>query len=362
MGPGAAPDLLVGDIFRGAPAPCPTGSRSRSATGRSPTGELDVAANPHAEALRRARGGPRRPRRDVERDSSIDAVPLFAGLAKLGAVFAPANALLGVDEAIEMVGPGPAHGPRGRRPTRGRRTARSWRRRSACPLRACSAGSPIRRRVRRARPRASRRCGRPIRTCCSSPAVRTGRSKGVVLSHRVNYLRTHPGSQLEPKGPTVCMYPLFHMGAWTMALARRGSRRPRSCSSSRRTPRCCATQIARWQAERLNAIPAVWRRILDHVDTPRAGRDLSVAAHRRLRNLGDAARAAPRHQGARPGRDPTGVLRLHGSRRGVPAARRGDGGEAGIVRCAAALGAGPARPGHRRAAGAGSAAVRRVLR
>src|SRR5205807_2207112 len=46
----------------------------------------------------------------------------------------------------------------------------------------------------------------------------TGRSKGVVLSHRANFLRSHPGALPEPRGAAVCPYPLFHMGGWTIAL------------------------------------------------------------------------------------------------------------------------------------------------
>src|SRR5207248_81436 len=45
----------------------------------------------------------------------------------------------------------------------------------------------------------------------------TGVPKGVVLTHAVSVLRSHPGSQLEPRGRMVCPFPLFHMGAWTIA-------------------------------------------------------------------------------------------------------------------------------------------------
>ena len=34
-------------------------------------------------------------------NTTIDAVPVFAAAAKLGAAFAPANALLGVEEAVD---------------------------------------------------------------------------------------------------------------------------------------------------------------------------------------------------------------------------------------------------------------------
>ena len=46
----------------------------------------------------------------------------------------------------------------------------------------------------------------------------SGIPKGVVISHRVSVLRSHPGSQLEPRGALVCPYPLFHMAGWTMAM------------------------------------------------------------------------------------------------------------------------------------------------
>jgi acyl-CoA synthetase (AMP-forming)/AMP-acid ligase II len=93
----------------------------------------------------------------------------------------------------------------------------------------------------------------------------TGRSKGVVLSHRVNYLRTHPGSQLEPRGATVCVYPLFHMGAWTIGLQAFQAQ-----TTFVLVPQADATLVCdaveRWDATHFNGIPAVWQRILDHVD------------------------------------------------------------------------------------------------
>ena len=98
-------------------------------------------------------------------------------------------------------------------------------------------------------------------------------------------------------------------------------------------PRSSARRSPAWRAERFNAIPAVWRRIFEH-----------VAAHPEVRaglqslrivdsgHLGHAARPAPRDPGAGAGGDPAGVLRLHRGRRGVPPARRGHGGEARVVR------------------------------
>jgi long-chain acyl-CoA synthetase len=96
-------DLLIGDVFRAAARAVP--HRVAVALGdRTMTyGELDRSANQHAHALLAAGLAPR-DRVVMWSDTAIEAVPLFAGLAKAGMVFAPANALLGSDEAVEMVG------------------------------------------------------------------------------------------------------------------------------------------------------------------------------------------------------------------------------------------------------------------
>src|SRR5207249_2369929 len=47
----------------------------------------------------------------------------------------------------------------------------------------------------------------------------TGIPKGVVLSHRANVLRSFPGgTAAPPAGAVVCMFPLFHMASWSLAL------------------------------------------------------------------------------------------------------------------------------------------------
>ena len=103
----------------------------------------------------------------------------------------------------------------------------------------------------------------------------TGVPKGVVLSHRVNFLRTHPGVLPEPRGAAVCPYPLFHMGAWTIALQQWQARDNVVFTPTDAVAICDA--IERFGATRLNAIPAIWRRVLDHVNSPEGrGRDLST--------------------------------------------------------------------------------------
>lgn len=260
MGPGNARDLLVGDIFRGGAVAVPHRFAAALGERRLTYGELDRSANAHAEVLT-AHGVGHGDRVVMWSATSLDAVPLFAALAKLGAVFAPANALLGVDEATAMAALA-APAVLAVDPPRAEAGAEVAAR-LGCPLVVLGAIAD------------------PARVDAPDPVVpalretdphvlfftsgTTGRAKGVVLSHRVNYLRSHPGSQLEPKGPTVCMYPLFHMGAWTMAMAAWQQQATAVFVEQADAAVLCA-EIARWRAERFNAIPAVWRRIFEHVD------------------------------------------------------------------------------------------------
>jgi acyl-CoA synthetase (AMP-forming)/AMP-acid ligase II len=92
----------------------------------------------------------------------------------------------------------------------------------------------------------------------------TGTPKGAVISHAANYLRTHPGALLEPRGAMVCPYPLFHMGAWTIALQQWQARDTVVLLGSADAEEICDA-VAHYRATRLNCVPAVWQRIIDHV-------------------------------------------------------------------------------------------------
>jgi acyl-CoA synthetase (AMP-forming)/AMP-acid ligase II len=264
-------DLLIGDVFRAAAAAVPT--RVAVALGdRSYTyGELDRLGSAHARALA-ALGVGLRDRVVLWSATDIDAVPLFVGLAKLGAVFAPANALLGVDEAAEMIGLArpAALVVDGAHAADGAAIAE----RLGVPLLRLGAI------VDDATP--THDLDTPELTEGDPHVVfftsgSTGASKGVVLAHRVNYLRTHPGSQLEPRGATVCVYPLFHMGAWTIGLQAFQTQTTLVLVPQADAALVCDA-VERWGASHLNGIPAVWQRILDHLaERAAAGspRDLS---------------------------------------------------------------------------------------
>jgi acyl-CoA synthetase (AMP-forming)/AMP-acid ligase II len=98
----------------------------------------------------------------------------------------------------------------------------------------------------------------------------TGRPKAALLSHRTNYLRTHPGALLEPRGPMVCPYPLFHMGAWTIALQQWQARDAVILLRAAGAEEIVAA-VERYRATRLNCVPAVWRRIIDQVGSSGTG-------------------------------------------------------------------------------------------
>ena len=123
----------------------------------------------------------------------------------------------------------------------------------------------------------------------------TGRPKGAVISNRVNVLRTHPGALLEPKGTMVAPFPLFHMGAWTMAIQQWQAREAMVFATTDPVAICDA--IERHQAKRVHCLPGIWRRVLEHLDTPEGrARDLSCVRVRRRRDLGHSDRAAHRHR------------------------------------------------------------------
>lgn len=252
-------DLLIGDVFRAGARAAPR--RIAAALGERTLSyrELDRMANVYAAALA-GRGVTRGDRVVLWSGTTLDAVPLFAGLAKMGAVFAPVNALLGPDEATEMAAL-----------ARPRLLVVDGCRAEAAAEVGRRLGIPVVALEDLAGPGVAHEPHAP-RLRETDPHVvfftsgSTGRSKGVVLSHRVSYLRSHPGAQLEPRGATVCMYPLFHMGAWTIAM-QAWQTQSTVVFVEQADPTVLCAAIERWRATHFNAIPAVWRRILDLAQT-----------------------------------------------------------------------------------------------
>ncbi len=189
-------------------------------------------------------------------DTSLEALPIFFALARLGAVFAPVNARLGPEEAAEVVGYArprlvvvdDAHAPLVQEIDDAVAThahlADAATHASADEV--DSAGLDER---------------DPHVIFFTSGS--TGRPKGVVLSHRASCLRGYPPLAADSDGGTVCMFPLFHMAGWSLALGCWQSRRPIHFVG---TPdaETLLRAVERRRATRIYLIPAVWSRVLDH--------------------------------------------------------------------------------------------------
>jgi len=259
-------ELLIGDVFRNGARAVP--DRLAVAVGGNGLtfGQIEARSNQVARALLVCGVG--HGSRVVSwATTSLDVVPVFAAAAKLGAVFAPANPLLGPAEATAMIALArptliAADGPRLEQAT-------AIGGELGVPAIGIDADAMLARAADEqpdgALPSPAGLGERDAHVLFFTSGS-TGRPKGVILSHRVNMLRTHPGSQLEPRGALISPYPLFHMGAWTLALQQWQARDAVVFSGS--DAGAIREAISRHRATRINAIPGVWRRILEHADAP----------------------------------------------------------------------------------------------
>src|SRR5262245_46245196 len=204
----AARQLVVGDVFRDAARAAPDRMATALGDAQLTFSEVQTRADRVRGALRSSWSAGDRVA--VWSDTDLRLVPLFAAAAQAGAVFIPIAPHLTPSEAaavlevartrVLIVDDGRAAGAK---ELEGRLGI------DIVPLEALDGDAAAR--------------TAPVVSELDPHVVfftsgTSGRPKGVVLSHRVNVLRSHPGAQFEPRGIAVCSFPLFHMAGWTIAL------------------------------------------------------------------------------------------------------------------------------------------------
>ena len=267
-------DMLIGDVFRRNALVVPDATAASLGDETLRYGELDAAANRLAHALR-AHGVGHGDRVVSWADTRLDVVPLFVALAKLGAVFAPLNARLGAEEAADvarlararLLVSDPAHAEAA--------TVVAKEAGIDATAHLGAAGGPGLDLARAAREGPADEPDTPMLRETDPHVLfftsgSTGRPKGVVLSHRVNYLRSFQGVFRDAPERSVCMFPLFHMAAFTLGLAAWQTRGEIAFVETA-TAESILRAVERRRANRLYCIPAVWARILafdrDRFDT-----------------------------------------------------------------------------------------------
>jgi acyl-CoA synthetase (AMP-forming)/AMP-acid ligase II len=260
-----APDVLVGDIVRHAARATPRALAATLGGDEVTFAALDARSNQVARALA-GRGIGVGNRVAWWGETSLEAMPIFNALARLGAAFMPVNARLGADEAVDVLEYAKPHLLIADEPHAALLDGRD-----AAPvphaelLAAADREEPV-------------DAGDPGGLTEASTHVvfftsgSTGRPKGVVLSHRASWLRSFQGNLTDHSGGTVCMFPLFHMSGWSMTVNAWQTRCPVHFATTPDAPTLLGTADRR-RATRLYHIPAVWQRVLEH---DRSGFDLST--------------------------------------------------------------------------------------
>lgn len=242
--------LLVGDILRASAARTP--HRIAVALGDEQRTYAEVARDAdHLARVLAAQGVGRGDRLGWWSPTTLDAVPVFFASAYLGAIFTPLNpayteieaaaVLKRADPAVVLTTDG-----RGGHPTYAEVTDRP-------------SDASI------ALPEVHETDGHVMYFTSGT----TGEPKGVVLSHRIQRLRTGTGSW--PQGGNVCMFPQFHMAGWSGSLGCWMSGDPVIYVTRPDADNLMAA-VDRHRASTLYCIPAVWQRILN---ADRSGYDLS---------------------------------------------------------------------------------------
>ncbi len=248
--------LLVGNVLRHAALATPKRLAATLGEADLTFAELDARANQTARALAARSVGPG-DRVVWWGETSLDAMPIFGALARLGAVFAPVNARLGPAEAGEVIGYARA------------RVLVADESHADAAAELHDAVLTHRELFGAAEDEPAGPLGDVGPDERDSHVIfftsgSTGRPKGVVISHRASCLRSFPALAADVgDAGTVCMFPLFHMAGWSMALNAWQARAPLHLVTAPDAETLLETTERR-RASRIYLVPAVWARVLDH--------------------------------------------------------------------------------------------------
>ena len=265
-------ELRVGDLFRRNAHDVPDRPAASLGSAVLTHGELDAAATRIATALQE-RGARAGERVLVFANTSLEVLALFAATSKRGLVFAPLDGRLSLDEARVLAEVARPHRVVVADPAR-REVAREV-------AAGCGAELAVLGRLDEDSDPAALLAPRASTWDAVDTAVRetdphvmfftsgsTGRPKAVVISHRASWLRSFQGVFRDVPESSVCMFPLFHMAGFTLALAAWQTRGELALVTQASAEALLET-TSRRRATRLYCIPSVWHRILDASDVSR---------------------------------------------------------------------------------------------
>jgi fatty-acyl-CoA synthase len=272
----ATSQLLIGELIRRNAEVAPQQAAAWMAGEQLDFRQLNDLSN-HIAWMLKEEGLRRGDRLICWADTSLDVLPLFVAAAKMGVVFAPLNAKLNVAEALPIVAltrarvliADQAHYEPSREVLEQVKNTKLGLLDLALSRRGNQGAPPANIGIHLDCGSHQEVVDEYVESALTEndPHVifftsgSTGTPKGVILSHRANYLRSYQGVfTIEPER-SVCMFPLFHMAAYTLALAA-WQTRGEIAFVEPPTAENILNAVQQRSANRLYCIPAVWQRIL----------------------------------------------------------------------------------------------------
>jgi acyl-CoA synthetase (AMP-forming)/AMP-acid ligase II len=199
----------------------------------------------HIAAVLAARGISRGSRVIWWGDTTVDAVPLFFGLSHLGAVLVPLNPKFSKTEATNVMDQADPALVLSDEAHDGELTLEevlASRRPSVVDL-----------------PEVDEQDAHMIFFTSGT----TGQPKGVVLSQRADMLRGLTTTRSWPAGPSIIMFPQFHMAGWMVTPLSSWMAGEEVIFVDGGDPEALLGAIERHRAYRMYCLPAIWQRILE---------------------------------------------------------------------------------------------------